>query len=101
MADDRPYADLPLDIMAGNYGPDDKMETAMSAYTPNTPWARIGCSCTVDHNGAGTSSAHLRSPRPLLCGSRNTRFSGEKSSQDGCTWKQPARRSLTRPKRMV
>lgn len=57
MADDRPYADLPLDIMAGNYGPDDKMETAMSAYTPNTPWARIGCSCTVDHNGAGTSSA--------------------------------------------
>jgi hypothetical protein len=57
MADDRPYADLPLDIMAGNYGPDDKMETAMSAFTPNTPWARIGCSCTVDHNGAGTSSS--------------------------------------------
>jgi hypothetical protein len=57
MADDSPYADLPLDIMAGNYGPDSKMSTAMAAFTPNTPWARIGCGCTVDHNGAGTSSA--------------------------------------------
>lgn len=57
MADDRPYADLPLKIMAGNYGPDSKMETAFSAYTPNTPWARLGCSQLVDHNGAGTSSA--------------------------------------------
>ncbi|HTG95335.1 MAG TPA: S8/S53 family peptidase, partial [Pyrinomonadaceae bacterium] len=57
MADGKPYADLPLKIMAGNYGPDSKMETALSAYTPNTPWARFGCSQIVDRNGAGTSSA--------------------------------------------
>ena len=57
MADGRPYADLPIKIMAGNYGPDGKMSTALSAYTPNTPWARMGCSQLVDRNGAGTSSA--------------------------------------------
>jgi hypothetical protein len=57
MADGKPYADLPLKIMAGNYGPDSKMETALSAYTPNTPWARFGCSQIVDRNGAGTSAA--------------------------------------------
>jgi hypothetical protein len=57
MADGRPYADLPLRIMAGNYGPESKMRTALAAYTPNTPWARMGCSQLVDRNGAGTSSA--------------------------------------------
>jgi hypothetical protein len=57
MADGRPYADLPLNIMAGNYGPDSKMRTALAAYTPNTPWARLACSQLVDRNGAGTSSA--------------------------------------------
>ncbi|HET8782611.1 MAG TPA: S8/S53 family peptidase, partial [Pyrinomonadaceae bacterium] len=57
MADGKPYADLPLRIMAGNYGPDSKMDTSLSAYSPNTPWARIGCSNTVDRNGQGTSSA--------------------------------------------
>jgi hypothetical protein len=57
MADGRPYADLPLRIMAGNYGPESKMRTALSAYTPNTPWARMGCDRLVDHDGRGTSSA--------------------------------------------
>ena len=57
MADGKPYADLPLKIMAGNYGPESKMETALSAYSPNTPWARFGCSEIVDRNGRGTSSA--------------------------------------------
>ena len=57
MADGRPYADLPLRIMAGNYGPDSKMRTALAAYTPNTPWARMGCNQLVDRDGRGTSSA--------------------------------------------
>ncbi len=57
MADGRPYTDLPLNIMAGNYGPPSKMATALAAFTPNAPWARLGCSRIVDHNGSGTSSA--------------------------------------------
>lgn len=57
MADGKPYADLDFNLMAGNYGPLNKMGTAMSAYTPNMPWARLGCHEIVDHNGAGTSSA--------------------------------------------
>lgn len=57
MADGRPYADLGIGVMAGNYGPDSKMKTAMAAATPNTPWARIGCPDIIDHDGNGTSSA--------------------------------------------
>jgi len=57
MADGRPYADLPVKIMAGNYGPEKKMSSALAAFTPNTPWARLGCSELVDHNGRGTSAA--------------------------------------------
>lgn len=57
MADQKPYADLSIRIMAGNYGPDSKMSTAFAAYTPNTPWARLGCSKLVDRDGRGTSSA--------------------------------------------
>src|SRR5262249_43700652 len=57
MADGRPYTDLPINLMAGNYGPPSKMATAIAAFTPNTPWARLGCSQIVDHNGSGTSSA--------------------------------------------
>ena len=57
MADGKPYADLSLKTMAGNYGPDSKMPTALAGYSPNTPWARIGCSNLVDGNGQGTSSA--------------------------------------------
>ena len=42
MADQAPYADLGVSLMAGNYGPPGKMRTAIAAYTPNVPWARFG-----------------------------------------------------------
>ena len=57
MWNDAPYADLRINQMAGNYGPDRLMGTAMSAFTPNTPWARIHHSNIVDFDGGGTSSA--------------------------------------------
>ncbi|UDF34093.1 UNVERIFIED_ORG: S8 family serine peptidase [Shinella sp. XGS7] len=57
MADQSPYADLGLGRMAGNYGPSKKMKTAMSAYTPNIPWARLGCEGMLRFDGSGTSSA--------------------------------------------
>jgi hypothetical protein len=57
MANGKPYADLSPTLMAGNYGPASKMKTAISAYTPNTPWARLGAPAIVDHDGAGTSAA--------------------------------------------
>lgn len=57
MANGKPYADLELTQMAGNYGPDSKMTTAMAASTPNVPWARYGCSDVVDFDGRGTSAA--------------------------------------------
>ena len=57
MADGTPYADLPLNIMGGNYGPASKMATAMAAFTPNTPWARLGCNVIVDYDGKGTSAS--------------------------------------------
>jgi Subtilase family len=57
MAQGRPYADLPLQAMAGNYGPDSKMRTAIAAYTPNVPWARFGEEKVVDFDGNGTSAA--------------------------------------------
>ena len=57
MADQRPYADLGLGKMAGNYGPESKMRTAMAAYTPNIPWARFGCEKVYRFDGAGTSAA--------------------------------------------
>ena len=33
------------------------MATAVSAFTPNMPWAEIACPGVVDMDGAGTSSA--------------------------------------------
>jgi hypothetical protein len=57
MADGTPYADLGLGKMAGNYGPPQKMRTAMAAYTPNIPWAKYGCPNTIRFNGSGTSAA--------------------------------------------
>ena len=57
MANLKPYADLRFDLMAGNYGPDNKMKTAIAAYTPNVPWARYGEPDIVDLDGAGTSAA--------------------------------------------
>lgn len=57
MFDHRPYADLGLALMAGNYGPPAKMATALAACTPNLPWPRHGCARIVDGDGGGTSSA--------------------------------------------
>lgn len=57
MADGRPYANLALGTMQGNFGPPTKMETALGAYTPNVPWAQIACGKVIDMDGAGTSSA--------------------------------------------
>jgi Subtilase family len=57
MADGRPYADQEIRLMAGNYGPESKMKTAIAAPTPNVPWARWGGSGTIDFDGQGTSAA--------------------------------------------
>ena len=57
MANGRPYADLEIRLMAGNYGPESKMKTAIAAPTPNVPWARWGCSDVIDFDGQGTSAA--------------------------------------------
>jgi hypothetical protein len=42
--------------MQGCFGPPAKMTTAVAAYTPNTPWALMGCGAVVGF-GSGTSSA--------------------------------------------
>lgn len=42
--------------MHGCFGPPAKMETALAAYTPNAPWAMMGCGGVVGFGG-GTSSA--------------------------------------------
>jgi glycerophosphoryl diester phosphodiesterase len=57
MQDGRPYYGLEPGTMAGNFGPDRKMATAIAAYTPNIPWAKWGCSRAYRWNGQGTSSA--------------------------------------------
>ena len=57
MEDFTPYANLAANLMAGNYGPASKMQTAIAAYTPNTPWARFGAPKIVDFDGNGTSAA--------------------------------------------
>jgi hypothetical protein len=57
MADGRPWADLPIRKMAGCYGPHAKERTAIAAYTPNVPWAKLGCPNLLDWDGNGTSSA--------------------------------------------
>ena len=57
MADGRPYAGLGFGTMQGNYGPKEKMATALGAFSPNVPWAKLGCSQIIDMDGAGTSAA--------------------------------------------
>ncbi|MGE0460035.1 MAG: S8 family serine peptidase [Vicinamibacterales bacterium] len=57
MANRKPYYGLPFRTMQGNWGPASKMATAVSAFTPNMPWAEIGCAGLMDMDGAGTSSA--------------------------------------------
>lgn len=57
MQDGRPYADLPLSIMCGCYGPQSKMETAIAAYSPNLPWALFDNRTAFRWDGQGTSAA--------------------------------------------
>ena len=56
-ADKSPYFKSGFNGMQGNFGPEDKMHTAIAAFTPNTPWAEMGCGDVVSMNGGGTSSA--------------------------------------------
>lgn len=51
-----PYHSGKLGEMEGCYGPEKDMENAVSAFTPNTPWAS-GSDSLVKFSGAGTSSA--------------------------------------------
>jgi len=57
MADKTPYLNLPPWVMEGNAGPTSKMVTALSAYTPNIPWARFGFPDWIDLDGGGASAA--------------------------------------------
>jgi subtilisin family serine protease len=57
MADKTPYLNLPPFKMEGNAGPVSKMATALAAYTPNIPWARLGVPDWIDLDGGGTSAA--------------------------------------------
>ena len=57
MASKKPYADLGLGVMAGDYGPTRKMRTAMAGFTPNIPWVQFGCPELINYDGAGTSCA--------------------------------------------
>ena len=75
MANGNPYNSLG-GPMEGNVGPPSKMATAMSAYTPNIPWLRIGCPHVADMDGAGTSSAtpQLAAAAALWLAKNGTRF---------------------------
>ncbi|MEO8440669.1 MAG: S8 family serine peptidase [Spartobacteria bacterium] len=57
MANAHPYYGLSFGTMQGNWGPASKMATALAAFTPNIPWAELGCADIVDMNGQGTSAA--------------------------------------------
>ena len=57
MANKQPYTHLQQREMEGNYGPAKVMTHALSAYTPNIPWAVFACRTIVRYNGGGTSSA--------------------------------------------
>ena len=46
----------PINVIEGNWGPDSTM-TAALGYTPNIPWAKIGCSSAIRQNGEGTSAS--------------------------------------------
>jgi hypothetical protein len=57
-ADRTPYYKPGFHVhMQGCFGPPSKMPTALAAYTPNMPWAALGCASLVNHDGAGTSAA--------------------------------------------
>jgi len=52
----KPYHSTKAAEMEGCYGPERHMMKALSAFTPNTPWAS-GNKSTIKFSGAGTSSA--------------------------------------------
>ena len=54
--DKKPYWTDKLDEMQGCFGPKKHMSKALSAFTPNTPWASVE-SGTIRFSGSGTSSA--------------------------------------------
>ncbi len=54
--DYKPYFTKKLNEMQGCFGPERHMKKALSAFTPNSPWARVS-SGTISFSGAGTSSA--------------------------------------------
>ena len=54
--DYKPYYTNKIDEMQGCYGPKKHMKKALSAFTPNSPWASVE-SGTIRFSGAGTSSA--------------------------------------------
>jgi hypothetical protein len=56
----RPYSKMwgtHFKEMQGNFGPKAIMRTAVSAFTPNMPWAQFGTKNKVSFSGGGTSSA--------------------------------------------
>jgi hypothetical protein len=57
MANRLPYYGLAAGTLQGNWGPQGSMATALSAFTPNIPWAVWGCSQIVRMSGSGTSAA--------------------------------------------
>ncbi len=65
--DYKPYAISKITEMQGNYGPEELMNTAISAFTPNTPWALMGTKDIVSFSGAGTSSATPQVAAPAAC----------------------------------
>jgi subtilisin family serine protease len=54
--DRKPYFIKKLTEMQGCFGPERYMDNAISAFTPNIPWA-YGNDSAIDFSGAGTSSA--------------------------------------------
>jgi len=58
MANGRPYWGIQRFALQGSWGPDSSMTSAISAYTPNIPWAVFQCpNSSIRENGEGTSAA--------------------------------------------
>ncbi len=53
----KPSSGSSWSVMEGNHGPKALMQTAIAAFTPNTPWADIRHPQAVQLDGNGTSSA--------------------------------------------
>src|SRR4029077_5454058 len=72
MADGTPYANLKPTLMAGDYGPEPKMATAMPACSPNVLWRGLASRTS----SITTALAHPRlrrsSPAQPRYGSRST-----------------------------